>query len=158
MARLLFICPDCNLEVPLREIYGGNSVCLTALGTAFDLTEFEFMEEVNQIIINENINEIVLVNDHACTFTKSAIMGTNRFDTNAEHILLDIVNNNPDIKNVQNEQLKAKEISKANIRRLASELSESAFIGSKINNGEIVMKAIIYNREDGSIQDTRIQD
>jgi len=156
MNRLFLICPDCYLEIPLRKIFGENSFFLTALGTAFDLDNFETLEEVNQFIIGENINEIVLVNDHQCTFVKSAIKNEIRFDTKAEEVLVKIANSNEDIKSIQNETLKCKQISKVNLKRLAYELTESAFIGNKINDGEIVLKGIIYNRDDNTIQETNL--
>ena len=156
MNRLFLICPDCYLEIPLRKIFGDNSFFLTALGTAFDLDNFETLEEVNQFIMVENINEIVLVNDHQCTFVKSAIKNEIRFDTKAEEVLVKIANSNDDIKSIQNVTLKCKQISKVNLKRLAYELTESAFIGSKINDGKIVLKGIIYNRDDNTIQETKL--
>ncbi len=156
MNRLFLICPDCYLEVPLRKIFGENSFFLTALGIAFDLDNFETLEEVNQFIMAENINEIVLVNDHQCTFVKSAIKNEIRFNTKAEKILIEIANSDEDIKSIENETLKCKQISKVNLKRLAYELTESAFIGNKINDGEIVLKGIIFNRADNSIQETTV--
>ena len=90
ISRLFLICPDCHLEVPINREFGDHSFYLTALGTAFDLSEFEFMEEVNQLVIKEDIKEIILVNDHQCTFVKSALQNEVRYNTKAEKILLKI--------------------------------------------------------------------
>lgn len=155
-SRLFFICPDCHLEVPIRNNFGENSFFLTALGTAFDLTEFELMEELNQLIIKEDINEIVLVNDHQCTFTQSALQNEVRFGTKAEKILVDIAKNSSTVKELHNERLKSKQISKINLNRLANDLMQSAFVGSKITDREIVLKGFIYNKDDQSFQETTI--
>lgn len=156
ISRLFLICPDCHLEIPLTKIFGENSFYLTALGTAFDLTEYKFMEEVNQVVINEDIKEIILVNDHQCTFVKSALQNEVRFNTKAEEILVSIASNSDDVQSIRDETLKSKQISKINIKRLAQDVSNSAFLGTKIHTGEIKLKAIIYNREDGSIQETGV--
>lgn len=153
-SRLFLVCPDCHMEMPIRKQYGDNSFFLTALGTAFDLTDFEFMEEVNQLVIKEDIKEIILVNDHQCTFVKSALQNEVRFNTKAEKILVNIANSSDDIKSIHNQELKSKQISKVNLKRLAFDLIDSAFIGNKISEGDITLTGVIYNKEDKSFQET----
>jgi len=50
--NLFLICPVCYIENAIRDRYGVDSYFLTALGTVFNLYEFEYAEEVNQFITN----------------------------------------------------------------------------------------------------------
>ncbi|MBL4592479.1 MAG: hypothetical protein JKX68_01535 [Flavobacteriales bacterium] len=156
MNRLFLVCPDCYMEQPIREKFGENSFFLTALGTAFDLSEFKLMEEINQFIRREDVKEIYLVNDSQCTFIKSALANEVRFDTKAEKILLDICNSDDLIKDIRDQELKSKKISESNVYRLAYELMESAILGMKISEGEINLKGLIYNRKDKTFQTLRL--
>jgi len=146
MNKLFLICPDCYIEQPIRNEFGDNCFFLTALGTVFDLTSFEYLEEINQFIVRENIQQIYLVNDSSCTFIKNAVEGDVKFDTKAEKVLLDIKSSSSEIKNLSTDEQKCSKIAELNLKRLAYELTESAFIGQKIDDNAIELKGVLYDR------------
>tara|TARA_B110000285_G_scaffold231819_1_gene301393 strand:- start:2561 stop:3049 length:489 start_codon:yes stop_codon:yes gene_type:complete len=157
MNKLFLICPDCYLENSIAQKYGENCFFLTALGTAFDLEEFEFMEEVNQFVIQENIKEIYIVNDFSCTFINNALKGKTDYLTKADDVLMSIVKANNEIENISEVKESALLLAKLNIKRLAFELTKSAFLGNKIEGQEIKLKGLKYDRINSKFNELNLE-
>lgn len=155
--KLYLICPDCHIEQAIRQNFGNNSYFLTALGTVFDMSEFEYAEEVNQLINNEEISEIVIVNDIHCTFISNTIQKNKNHKTIAEKELERLLkNNNTAFDSISLIEQK-RNLAKLNIYRQAYELLDVAFIGNKINDGFIDISGLIYNREDVTYEKLKIE-
>jgi hypothetical protein len=60
--------------------------------------------------------------------------------------------NNPSINSIEEVDKKGLKLSELNLKRVAYELSEAAFLSNKIEDGSIQLKGLIYNREDGSFK------
>ena len=146
MNKLFLICPDCYIEQPIRNEYGNNCFFLTALGTVFDLISFEYLEEINQFIVREKIKQVYLVNDTSCAFIKNAVEGKVKFDTKAEKTLLSMKSSSGDFNAISDENQKCCELAELNLNRLTYELTESAFLGQKIEDGEIQLKGLLFDR------------
>jgi len=150
--KLYLICPDCHIEQSIRQTFGNDSYFLTALGTVFNMTEFEYAEEVNQFINNETISEIIIVNDIQCTFICNTINKDKNHDTRAERELEKLMTNNnskfDSIEKIEQNKL----LAKLNIYRQYYELLDVAFIGNKINDEIIKVSGLIYNRIDSSFE------
>jgi hypothetical protein len=153
MNKLFLICPDCYIEQPIRNKFGDNCFFLTALGTVFDLTSFEYLKEINQFVVRENIEQIYLVNDTSCTFIKNAVEGEVKFDTKAEKPLLDIKSSSSELMNLSSNEQKCSKIAELNLKRLRYELTESAFLGQKIEDGEIDLKGLLFDRSSKQLKD-----
>ena len=73
------------METTIKKAFKEDFFFITALGTAFDFTEFESIED---------IKEIYILNDHQCTFVKSMVQAKVRFETYTEGLLLKMCENN----------------------------------------------------------------
>ncbi|MGY5848572.1 carbonic anhydrase [Salegentibacter sp. HM20] len=149
---LYLVCPECHIEQTIRKEFGSDVYFLTALGSVFDISEFEYAEDVNQLINNATISEIVIVNDIHCTFIKNTVYEHENHGTDAEKKLIELKINNKD----KFESLKApqqqKFLAKLNIYRQAYELMDVAFIGNKIEEGTIQLSGLIFNRENSEFE------
>lgn len=155
--KLYLICPDCHIEQAIRQKHGSDSYFLTALGSVFDISEFEYAEEVNQFINNETISEIVIVNDVNCTFISNTIVKDKNHETKAEKVLQQLMLNNRS-SFIQSEQADQKKLlARLNIYRQAYELLEVAFIGNKITDGIIDLSGLIYNRENSEFEKLKLE-
>ncbi|RLD74687.1 MAG: hypothetical protein DRJ07_19450 [Bacteroidetes bacterium] len=143
--NLFLICPECYIENAIRDKYG-DSYFLTALGTVFNIDEFEYAEEVNQFITNESIGTIYIVNDSSCTFIKNTIEGVNNSNTQAERVLKSIINNNKKQFDGLSDKKQLMKLARLNTYRQAYELLNVAFIGNKIKDNHIKLKGLIYDR------------
>ena len=145
--KLFLICPDCHLEQTLRNEFGQEIYILTALGSVFDFSEFDYVETLHHFLNRERIAEIVLVNDVDCAFIRNAIYQENRYHTKAEQELSRLKKNNVEkfASLETNEQKKL--LAKLNIYRQAYELLNAVFIGSEIDNRSIRTSGLICNRD-----------
>ncbi len=155
--KLYLICPDCHIEQSIRQKFGNDSYFLTALGTVFNMSEFEYAEEVNQFINNETISEIIIVNDIQCTFICNTINKDKNHDTRAERELEKLMTNNnskfDSIGKVEQNKL----LAKLNIYRQFYELLDVPFIGNKINDEIIKVSGLIYNCIDSSFEKLELE-
>jgi len=154
--KLYLICPDCHIEQSIRQKFGNNSYFLTALGTVFNITEFEYAEEVNQFINSETISEIIIVNDIQCTFICNTINKDKNHNTRAERELEKLmINNNSKFDSIEKVE-QNKLLAKLNIYRQYYELLDVAFIGNKINDEIINVSGLIYNRIDSCFEKLKL--
>jgi len=158
MDKLFLICPDCHIEDAIREEYG-ECFFLTALGTVFNIDTFEYAEEINRLIADEEIGQIYIVNDFSCTFIQNIINGDPAYNTEAEQVLMSILTDNKEEFNELNttNENKALSLAKLNINRQFNELLDLAFIGDKIQDNQIKIKGLIYNRHHGQFDEFAIQ-
>lgn len=145
--KLYLICPDCDIEQAIRNKFSNDAYFLTALGSVFDISKFEYAEAVNQFINNEIISEIVIVNDIHCTFIKNTIYKEVNHHTIAEKELEKLQKNNLERLALLDTNKQQECLAKLNIYRQAYELLDVAFIGDKIRDGIINISGLIYNRE-----------
>lgn len=155
--KLYLICPDCHIEQAIRKKYGSNSYFLTALGSVFDISEFEYAEEVNQFIKNETISEIVIVNDIHCTFIRNTIENDKNHETNAEKVLQQLMLNNTSAFNQCEQSDQKRLLARLNIYRQAYALLDVTFIGNKITDGIINLSGLIYNRENYEFEKLKLE-
>lgn len=155
--KLFLVCPDCHIENAIRQKFGSKANFLTALGTVFYISGFEYAEEVNQFINNKTISEIIIVNDIQCTFISNIVQKDKNHETRAEKVLERLLEyNSADFKSLGlNEQKRL--LAKLNIYRQASELLDVAFIGNKITDGMIDISGLIYNREDSTFEKLKLE-
>lgn len=155
--KLYLICPDCHIEQSIRQKYGSNSYFLTALGAVFDVSEFEYIEEVNRLIDNETISEIVIVNDIHCTFICNAIEKNKNHGTKAEEVLENLIANNSyrftKVGLVEQKKL----LARLNIYRQGYDLLNVAFIGNKIADGAVGLSGLIYNRKNSTFEKLKLE-
>ncbi|MDP4710607.1 MAG: hypothetical protein NWS63_05390 [Saprospiraceae bacterium] len=145
---LFLVCPDCQLEQKIRSAYGENSYFLTALGAVFERCEVTRAEELNQFLLAEDIHDIYVVNDTDCTFMKNAICREHNFHTRAEAVLKLLLRKN---KALQEDpcctvEEKAKRLAQLNIFRQSIDLMDTAYIGHKIQDHDLELHGLIYNR------------
>lgn len=155
--KLYLICPDCHIEQSIRQKFGNDSYFLTALGTVFDMSEFEYAEEVNQFVNNEEISEIVIVNDIQCTFISNTVKKDKNHETKAEKVLERLLKNNSSDFNSLGIMEQKRKLAKLNIYRQVHQLLDVTFIGNKINDGIIDISGLIYNREDATFEKLMIE-
>jgi hypothetical protein len=155
--KLYLICPDCHIEQTIRQKYGSDSYFLTALGTVFDISEFECAEEVHQFINSETISEIVIVNDVHCTFIHNTISKDENHETNAEKVLQKLLLNNSPSFNKTELYDQKRLLARLNIYRQAYALLDIAFIENKIAEGIIDLSGLIYNRENSEFEKLELE-
>lgn len=155
--KLYLICPDCHIEQPIRQKFGKNAYFLTALGSVFNISEFEYAEEINQFISAEKISEIIIVNDIQCTFICNTIEKDKNHETRAEIELEKLMANNQSNFNSLELNEQKKLLAKLNIYRQAYELLDVAFIGNKITDGIIGLSGLIYNRENSTFENIKLE-
>jgi carbonic anhydrase len=121
---------------------------LTALGSVFDISQSDYAESINQLLINENIKEVIVVNDCSCRVIQSVLNNKKGYATEAEEVLQVL------FSTCQIEVLAEKKVNKRafklaelNIRQEAQSLKEAAFIGKKLEEKEIGLKGMIYERD-----------
>ncbi len=150
--KVYLICPDCHIEQALRNEFGQDAYFLTALGSVFDFSEFDYAEALNHFINREMISEIIIVNDTNCTFIKNTICKENNCNTKAEQELKKLQKNNAE-KFAPLDTNKQKELlTKLNIYRQAYELLDVAAIGGKVDDGLISVSGLIYNRDNSRFE------
>ncbi len=155
--NLFLICPECYIENAIRDKYGVDSYFLTALGTVFNIDEFEYAEEVNQFITNKSIGTIYIVNDSSCTFIKNTIEGITNSNTQAERVLKSIINNNKKQFDGLSDKKQLMKLARLNTFRQAYELLNVAFIGNKIKDNLIILKGLIYDRANSHFSEFDIE-
>lgn len=128
----------------IRKKYGSD----TALGSSFDILEFEYAEEVNQFIKNETISKIVIVNDVHCTFISNTIVKDKNHKTKAEKVLQQLTLNSSFSFKQSEEDDPKRLLARLNIYRQA----DFAFIGNKITDGIIDLSGLIYNRKNSEFE------
>lgn len=145
--KLYLICPDCHVEQTLRNEFGREICILTALGSVFDFSKFDYAETLNHFLNREMISEIVIVNDVDCTFIRNTICKGNNYNTEAERELSKLKKNNSErfahLGTGQQKEL----LARLNIYRQAYELLSVAFVGNKIDDGYLSTSGLIYNRD-----------
>ncbi len=147
-ASLFLICPDCQLEQKIRETFGNNSYFLTALGAVFERCDYEYAEELNQFIMAENIHSIYIVNDTGCTFMQNAICREHNYHTRAEAILKLLLRRNKSLQeSACSEAEKTGRLARLNIQRQSIALMDTAFIGNKIQDRDIELHGLIFDRQ-----------
>jgi carbonic anhydrase len=147
LSRLFLVCPDCFIEQKIRNKYGNNSFFLTALGTVFYIDSFEYAEEVNTFLSCKDIKELIIVNDTRCTFIKNTL-GVKNNQTKVEQRLAELYLKNYDsFETIESKVDQRTHLEKLNIYRQVHELRQTAFLSSKIKNGDIEVKGLIYNRD-----------
>lgn len=151
--KLYLICPDCHIEQSIRQKYGSNSYFLTALGAVFDVSEFEYIEEVNRLINNKTISEIVIVNDIHCTFICNTIEKDKNHGTRAEEVLENLIVNN----SFRFRKIGLIEQTRLNIYRQGYDLLNVAFIGNKIVDRVIGLSGLIYNRKNSIFEKLKLE-
>lgn len=157
MNKLFLICPDCHIEQAIRDWLGKNCYFLTALGTVFHFDQFELAEEVHQFVVCGGVRYIYIVNVLSCTFIKNIITGETMADTDAVKILSTIATNRKeDMDQLESPREKALLLAKTNILRQAYDISHGAFFSSKIESGEIILRGLIYDREEKQFLDVPI--
>ena len=145
--KLYLTCPDCHIEQTLRNEFGQEICILTALGSVFDFSKFDYAETLNHFLDREMISEIVIVNDVDCTFIRNTICKGNNHNTKAEQELSKLKKNNSE-RFAHLETDKQKELlARLNIYRQAYELLNVAFVGGKIDDGYLSTSGLIYNRD-----------
>ena len=154
---LYLICPDCHIEEVIRAKFGRDSYFLTALGTVFNMSAFEYAEEVNKCISNQVITEIVIVNDIQCTFICNIVSKNNNCNTKAELELKKLRKNNSSKFESLDISMEKKTLAKLNIYRQAYQLLEVAFIGNKIRDEIITLSGAMYNREAASFENLELE-
>ncbi len=155
--KLYLICPDCHIEQVIRQKFGSDSYFLTALGAVFDMSGFEYANEVNQFINNETISEIVIVNDIHCTFICNTVEKGKNYGTRAENELEKLMNTNrskfSSLELIEQKRL----LARLNIYHQAHKLLDVAFIGNKITDGVIELSGLIYDRENSVFEKLKFE-
>lgn len=154
MNRLFLICPECCLESKIINHFGDNSFFYTSLAAIFDFSDFKLMEEINQVIVSESITEILIVNDLQCTFILETILGEPSFNSNSTRILKQLTF---ELKN-DNEisKLKPSSLCYKSITYMSNQIRETAFVGGKIEKGELGLKGLLYNRVNNEFEEILI--
>jgi carbonic anhydrase len=153
-ARLFLICPGCHIENAIRKHFDGSLFFLTALGSVFDTSGLSYASGMNELLINENISEIIIVNDSSCKFIRAVLNNEKGFDTEAEEVL-QVLHSTCQIEIWSEKKLsrRAFKLAELNVKQQAQSLKETAYIGNKIDNKEIGIKGVIYEREKKSFSE-----
>lgn len=72
--KLFIICPFSNIENFLRKEYGNDILFMTYSGGMIQYADFDFLNHVKDIILQEKIKQIFFANDINCNFIEDAIM------------------------------------------------------------------------------------
>lgn len=92
--KLFLVCPFSCLEIFIRQTHGDDIFFITAMATAFQSEEHEYLEEVKALLEQESITKIIIVNDTSCRFIKSVLKNENKLDSTAEKVLQEIFYDN----------------------------------------------------------------
>jgi hypothetical protein len=150
--KLYLICPDCNTEYAIKDQFKSNIFLLTALGVVFDFSSMEASYNLDDFINRETITEIVIVNDSNCTFIESTIHNRIKYNTVAEKELEKLQINNLEkfeSLNIQEQQVL---LAKLNTYRQAFDLLEVPFIGPKIDDKQVAISGLIYDRDNNKFE------
>ena len=139
--KLFLICPDCYLEDRLRKHFKGNLYFLTALGAIFDISEADYTESISNFLARERIQAIYIVNDCSCTFIQNVVHQNKKITTRVEVVMQELLDEN-DLDALE----ETEKLVLLNIKRQAQAFRESAFISYKLENQEVELKGILYNR------------
>lgn len=145
--KLYLICPECFIEEKIRREFGNHTFFLTALGTVFNMTNFEYAEEVNDLLNRESISDICIVNDVECSFLKNACTKNHPSNTRAEQVLNSLYESNEDKFESLRPEQQQKILARLNIIRQAKELIKIPIIGNKISNQTIKLSGLLYDRK-----------
>lgn len=150
--RLFLVCPDCFIEQTIRKHYP-DAYFLTALGSVFHIDSFEYAEEINSFLSAEDVLNIYVVNDVQCTFIQNTLT-TKNHQTKAEQKLAQLYLENYDAFEIlKSDKDKARKLALLNIERQVEDLSETAFIGTKISDGRLTVKGLLYDRTKEQFQE-----
>jgi len=130
MSNLFLVCPECHLEIPLRNRYGEDSCFLTALGAVFDFSESEYVEEIRQFVTSDGVDSISIVNSPSCRFIQKALEEKCEFQSRSASVLLDLVASRKSEFLLENDPAVA--LARANITRQAWDLYGVAFLEKKL--------------------------
>lgn len=145
--KLYLICPDCFIEEKIKREYGNHTYCLTALGTVFNMADFEYAEEINDLLNRESISDICIVNDVECSFLKNTCTKKHPSNTRAEQVLKSLYESNEARFDSLRPEQQQKILARLNIIRQAKELIKIPIIGNKISNHSIKVSGLLYDRK-----------
>ncbi|AMR33961.1 hypothetical protein A0256_22180 [Mucilaginibacter sp. PAMC 26640] len=154
---MFFICPDCGIEIILRNEFGDDIIFLTALGSVFDFEGNNYSQELDYFINQEDIGEIVVVNDSDCTFIINTINNYKKKHTIAEKELERLKTNHAE----QFEPLEAtqqqKLLASLNIYRQAYEITDIPSLSEKFADGKIDVKGLLYDRANHKFEQLKMK-
>lgn len=142
--KLFIVCPFSCLEPLLQYKYGNDITFLTCSGAVLPQHEIEYLSEVKQFIIRENINHIYIVNDVSCRFINGVISRNKMYGLNAEkafeelyvdHYFTDFKDQNP-LNQKYNLALR-------NISKQAKCLVESPILGDILAEYDVHIKGVV---------------
>ena len=145
--KLYLICPDCCIEEKIRLEYGNHTYFLTALGSVFNMANFEYAEEVNDLLNRESISDICIVNDIQCSFLENTFTKKFQSNTRAEQVLNSLYESNEARFESLRPEQQQKILARLNIVRQAKELMKIPIIGNKISNQTIKVSGLLYDRK-----------
>jgi len=155
--HLYLMCPDCHIEVTIDNQFCHNITSLTALGSVFDFSDLGLRQELDSFIDREKISHVIIVNDPHCTFIKNTILNQGKGKTTAEKELKRLQASNHEEFALLDTNAQQELLAKLNIYRQAYELLDLPFIGNKINNGQITVSGLIYDRISKNFKTLRLE-
>ncbi len=141
MYNLFLVCPECNIEQTIRKKFGDSGLFLTALGGVFHINEPEFINEFNSFLEREQISCIYIVNDTGCTLLENAILNNNQSLPAVKELIELMLQNRGRVINT------TLRLAKTNILKQASNLLSIKNVRTKISEGELIIKGIVYFRK-----------
>ena len=141
MQNLFLICPECYPEQAIRNEFGSEGLFLSALGSVFHIDNAKYIAGFMELIDKEQVSCIYIVNDTSCSFLQNAIDKKEIYSTETSRDLNELLILNKG--RVINTTLK---LAKVSIVNQARELLKIGKIRSKIKEGDLIIKGLIYFR------------
>lgn len=156
--KLFIICPFSQMEFFLQKKYGNDIYFLTCSGAVLQYEEYEYISEVKQFILREQIKTIYIANDTSCSFINGIIKKNKLHGLKSEKIIeeLYIEYYLSDFKN-QSLLVQQNKLAELNIKNQANELMNSTLLGSFIFEFDIEIKGLITTKEKELFKEVQIK-
>lgn len=155
--KLFLICPDSQIEPFIRKEYGGDVFFLTALGTVFNFQEFNYAEELRDLLQRKAIEEIFIVTDTSCRFMNSILEQEKGFGTKAEGAILNLfIDNYYTIMAGASEGVRKQNLAKLNIQRQALDILSHEVLLTAIAQSQIRLKGLITSKAKGKLEEVDV--
>lgn len=148
MPTLFMTCFECQIEKKVIDNYGENNFFLSTLGSLFDFEDFKYVERINWFLDSKSISKICIVNTTSCTLLNQCFFK----EINCHNYVSDIfkllyLHNQALFEKLLTVEEKVLKLAELNIKRQVFEFIKAPFICTKIRDGKLIPKGLIYTHE-----------
>lgn len=150
--KLFIICPFSGLEHFLRTKYGEEVFFLTYSASVLQHHDYEYLSELKQFIVRENIHTITFVNDISCRFISQVIHQQEKFGLASESSLEELYIEHYFSEFKDQPMLDQKyNLAKLNVMKQVQECLQSSILGKTIEENAIKVNGLVCSKKTRSI-------